>query len=385
MTTSPRHLVILWDYYQHYHYARLAALEREAAAQGWRVTGLAAGLGGAARDSHLSSQAPPGSAPVLLGGAESDLYTRATVDALTRTLDELQPTAVILPGYGSPVARAAVRWCRRHRRGAVMIIESQERDQARRWWKEWIKRRVVRAADTVFCGGITHADYAAKLGMARDRIFPGYSAVDNRSWAAAAAGARAQPSPARGPYFVAVGRFIAKKNFAGLIEAFASFKRTPGHQTWQLALVGAGPERPALESALRTHGLEGDVLLPGYADLEETARWLAHAAAFVLPSAQAEQWGLVVNEAMACGLPVVVSQVCGCVEDLVEDGRTGYRFDPGNNDRLAEILVELADDGALRDRLGAAARVRVEAFSLDHFARQAFHAALRAVDHAATR
>ena len=383
--TSPKHLVILWDYYQHYHYARLAALEREAVAQGWRVTGLAAGLGGAARDNHRSSDAPPGPVPIVLGGAESDLYAAATVHALTRTLDELQPTAVILPGYGSPVARAAVRWCRQHRRGAVMIIESQERDQPRRWWKEWIKRRIVRAADTVFCGGITHADYAAKLGMARDRIFSGYSAVDNQAWAAAATRALAQPSPASGPTFVAVGRFIAKKNFVGLINAFAQFKRTPGHQAWQLALVGAGPERAALESAIRSHGLERDVLLPGYANLEETANWLAHASAFVLPSAQAEQWGLVVNEAMACGLPVVVSRVCGCVEDLVEDGSTGFRFDPGDTGRLAEILTEIADDPILRARLGAAARVRVDAFSLDQFARQAFHAALRAVDHAATR
>lgn len=385
MTTSPRHLVILWDYYQHYHYARLSALEREAAAQGWRVTGLAAGLGGATRDSHRSGEAPAGPAPLLLGGAESDLYARATVHALTRNLDELQPTAVILPGYGSPVARAAVRWCRRNQRGAVMIIESQERDQPRRWWKEWIKRRVVRAADTAFCGGITHAAYAAKLGMTPDRIFSGYSAVDNQAWAAAAARARVQPSPAHGPYFVAVGRFIAKKNFVGLIDAFARFKRTPGHQAWQLALVGDGPERPNLESALRAHGLERDVVLPGYADLDGTARWLAHAAAFVLPSAQAEQWGLVVNEAMACGLPVVVSQICGCADDLVEEGRTGFRFDPKNQDRLAEILTELANDQALRDRLGAAARVQVEAFSLDHFARQAVHAALRAVEHAATR
>ncbi len=383
--TSPRHVVILWDYYQHYHYARLSSLVREGGTQGWNVTGLAAGHGGATRDSHRSRIQTDGPVPTFLGGNDSDLYSSATADALVRTLDQLQPDAVIIPGYGSPVARAAVRWCRRHRRGAVMIIESQERDAPRRWWKEWAKRRIVRSADTVFCGGTTHAAYAERLGMDRGAIYSGYSAVDNDFWWAAAQSARQAPGPLPAPYFVAVGRFIAKKNFAGLVEAFAYFKRQEAHRNWRLVLVGDGPERGHITSILRSRALENDVHLPGYANETETARWLAHAAALVLPSSQAEQWGLVVNEAMATGLPVVVSSACGCVEDLVEDDVTGYRFAAGDSDQLVLALDRIARDADNRQRLGAAALRRIASFSLLNFSRQAMRATIHATERAAAR
>ncbi|GAB1490102.1 glycosyltransferase family 4 protein [Opitutaceae bacterium] len=383
--TSPRHVVILWDYYQHYHYARLSALVQEGGTQGWKVTGLAAGHGGAARDSHRTRIQTDGPVPTFLGGNDSDLYSSATADALLGTLDQLQPDVVIIPGYGSPVARAAVRWCRRNHRGAVMIIESQERDAPRRWWREWAKRRLVRSADTVFCGGITHAAYAEKLGMDRTAIYHGYSAVDNVFWWTAAERARAQERMTSGPYFVAVGRFVPKKNFSGLVEAFARFKRDAVHRDWHLVLVGDGPERENIEAAILAHGLKQEIHLPGYANEEVTARWLGHAAALVLPSSHAEQWGLVVNEAMAAGLPVVVSTACGCVEDLVEDDVTGYRVRAGDTAELATALNRIARDETDRRRLGAAARSRVETYSLEHFAQQAIRASIHALDRARTR
>ncbi len=374
MTTSPRHLVILWDYYQHYHYARLHALRSRGAERGWRVTGLAAGRGGAGRDNHTISADRKSDGPVYLGGDDFDLYSRKAAARLGEVLAELNPDAVIIPGYGSPVARAAIRWCRRNRRGTVVIIESQERDHPRAWFKEWIKRRILTGADCAFCGGTTHAAYAAKLGIPSSRIFLGYSAVDNDHWRAAAEAARTRPAPAPPSYFVAVGRFVAKKNFSGLIAAFATFKQTD-RAGWRLAIIGDGPERPAIEAAIKHAALASWVLLPGYADSDRTAFWLAHASAFVLPSSHSEQWGLVVNEAMATGLPVIVSSACGCADDLVINGETGIRFDASSQSELTQALTQLATNPGQRASMGNAARTHIARFSLQQFADEACNAA----------
>lgn len=384
MPTSNR-LVVLWDYYQHYHLARLRALRAHGGARGWNVTGLAAGQGGARRDSHRSEPPTGDDAPTLLGDPEWDLTSAAAADAFAQRLDELDPSAVLVPGWGTVVARRGLRWCRERRRGAVVIVESQERDFARMWWKEWLKRRIVRQADVAFCGGRLHAAYAEKLGLPPARIHTGYSAVDNQAWAEAAAAARQAPPPIGGPYFVAVGRFVAKKDFVGLIDAFARFHAIPSRQSWSLILVGDGPERAAIEQKIAEHGLGRTIVLVGYADFLETARWLASATALVLPSRASEQWGLVVNEAMATGLPVVVSDICGCAPDLVSEGQTGYTFPAGDRAALTHALQTVATLPDPRRTLGAAARARIADFSLDRFAHAALAAAEAAVAHAALR
>lgn len=380
-----KRLVILWDYYQHYHLARLAALHAAGAAQGWDVVGLAAGGGGTRRDSHLAETGRADvPSPVVLGGPDEDLRSPSVARQLADTLERLQPTAAILPGYGTHVARAGFRWCRRHRRGAVMIFETQEKDLPRFWLKEWLKRRLVRQADAVFCGGRSHAHYAGQLGMPPARIFSGYDAVDNDRWRETAARARQHPAPGPTPYFFAVGRFIPKKNFDGLVAAFARFKAADP-AGWRLVIAGDGPERSRIEAEITRHRLGDSVQLPGYTTADETARWLAHAGVFVMPSAREEQWGLVVNEAMAAGTPAIVSTACGCVEDLVQEGVTGLRFDPASEDSLLSAMRQLAVDPGRRNQLAAAAQRHLEIFSLENFGRQALAAAECALAFARTR
>jgi glycosyltransferase involved in cell wall biosynthesis len=88
-----------------------------------------------------------------------------------------------------------------------------------------------------------------------------------------------------------------------------------------------------------------------FAQIEDTAKFYAWARAFVLPSLW-EEWGLVVNEAMACGLPVVVSANCGCSSDLVEEGVNGFTFDPTDSESLARCLSRYINDPGLTPRQG---------------------------------
>jgi glycosyltransferase involved in cell wall biosynthesis len=83
------------------------------------------------------------------------------------------------------------------------------------------------------------------------------------------------------------------------------------------------------------------VYFPGFRQIEELPRFYAHAGAFVHASTT-EQWGLVVNEAMASSLPVIVANRVGCAQDLVEEGCNGFTFDPYDVDQLAQLMLKIS-------------------------------------------
>ena len=101
---------------------------------------------------------------------------------------------------------------------------------------------------------------------------------------------------------------------------------------------------------------------------EEVCAYYALAEALVLPSTYGETWGNVVNEAMACALPVVVSNQCGCSSTLVREGENGWTFDPADRGRLAEIMRLLAQSSdAQRASMGAASRRVIADWPLERF------------------
>lgn len=93
-----------------------------------------------------------------------------------------------------------------------------------------------------------------------------------------------------------------------------------------MLFVGGGPEKDNLEQLAADSGIAGKVIFAGGFPWYQVPGWLAQSDVLVLPS-KSEPWGLVVNEAMVCGLPVIVSETCGCADDLVRDGVNGFTFD----------------------------------------------------------
>lgn len=162
--------------------------------------------------------------------------------------------------------------------------------------------------------------------------------------------------------FITIGRLSLEKAQQDLIAAFRkTLERTSG-QALRLILVGDGPERARLTDLAAPLGSK--VLFTGHvADPWE----LLHAAdVFVLPS-HSEGSPLVMFEAMAAGLPIAATAVGGVPETL-EDGSTGLLVPPGEPGALADALVRLASDGALRARLGNAAAAALKKFSPDGYA-----------------
>jgi glycosyltransferase involved in cell wall biosynthesis len=313
------------------------------------------------------------------------IRTKDLVHRIHNILDEHQPAAVAIPGWSGQGALAALSWCLKAARPAIVMSESQASDGTRSWPKETIKKRVIAMCSTGLVGGAVHVDYLAALGMSRNRIFSGYDAVDNDFFARHSDAARQNAVSLRAryhlpeKYFLASSRFIAKKNLPHLLEAYRDYRQLAGPTAWKLVLFGDGPLKPQLLAQIQLLDLAPDVLLPGFKQYGELPVYYGLASAFVHAST-AEQWGLVVNEAMACGLPVLVSERCGCAPDLVAQGKNGFTFNPLPASDLTQLFRRIAGKECDRAAMGEASREIIARWSPKTFAANLKNATEMALD-----
>ncbi len=292
------------------------------------------------------------------------------VAELDAKLAPLAIDAIALPGWSSRAAFASLIWARQRAIPAILMSETNAWDFARKPVAEWIKRRIVAHYSAGLVTSDSQARYLVDLGLDEAAIFRGYNAVDNAYFAEAAAAATMPdglPATIRGRYFLTSNRFIEKKNLARLLDAYAAFRRgrDDNPADWPLVLLGDGELRGALEAQRAALGLTAHVLMPGFRQIDELPHFYGTAGAFVHASTT-EQWGLVVNEAMASGLPVAISRRCGCAEVLVEDGVTGLLFDPLDTAAITHALNRMTDPSTAT-ALAAAGRVRIDAWGPERF------------------
>ena len=317
----------------------------------------------------------------VLSGTE---YSRTTiragapVDSACGEISRCRPDAVAIPGWSRPQSLLALAHCLRRGIPTILLSESQVHDAPRRPMSEWAKSFIVRSTDAALVGGRSHAKYLERLGMPPSRVALGYDAVDNEHFRAASDDARGEAPRWRAElglptrYVLACARLVPQKNFPALLEAFAILRRR-GMAGVSLVIVGDGPERSRIEADVRRLGLLGSVHLAGFRQIGELPAYYALADAFVLPST-VEPWGLVVNEAMACGLPVVVSRRAGCARELVRTSN-GRLVNPEVPAEIADALGELLLDPDLRHRMGESSRRRIARWGTDRFANGLLEAA----------
>jgi 1,2-diacylglycerol 3-alpha-glucosyltransferase len=336
-------VAIVFHHIGPYHHARL-----NAAADRLSVTGIEWSAKG--YEAWGAAATPARYHKVSLFPEATDHYPKKTElrSAFSSALGQVNPPVVAVNGWNNFGSHIAANCC--VRRGILMLVmsESARQDEPRISWKEAIKRRMVGLYSAALVGGQDHVEYLVDLGMPRERIFTGYDVVDNEYFRRRTAEIRNSKFEIRNKfglpenYFLASARFIEKKNLPRLISAYAEYRQKSqagGSATWDLVLLGDGPLRETLNSQLSILNLNAHVHLPGFKSYDELPVYYALANALVHASTS-EQWGLVVNEAIASGLPVIVSERCGCVPELVNGN--GFTFDPGNEHELAARLLEIA-------------------------------------------
>jgi glycosyltransferase involved in cell wall biosynthesis len=230
-------------------------------------------------------------------------------------------------------------------------------------------RRLYRAADAVVAYGPHVSAYVLARGARRVHV--ARQSVDNAFWSSPEVSAPADPAWPReaAVKFLFAGRPLREKGLGVLEEAWSvSGLQAP---TAALVLVGAGSTPPWVPAGGAVVGL-GPVFL-GPVSPTELRNFYAAADVLVVPSIPTrtfrEPWGLVVNEAMNCGLPVIASDAVGAAAGgLVRDGRNGAIVPAGDPIALAATLRRLAADPSLRARMGRAGREDVSAYTHDAWA-----------------
>ena len=283
---------------------------------------------------------------------------------LDAALLRARPQAIVTGGYNYLASWQAAWWAKRHRVPLLLWSESNAADQrGQSAPAEFLKRRFIGMCRAFLAAGKASRDYLIELGASPNLVFIAPNAVDVRMYSTAAANAREHAAELRAAhllperYFLFVGRLVEEKGVFDLLAAYAALhSRIRAHIG--LVFVGEGAARAELER--RSSQLSPDsVRFSGWLHRERISELYALAEALVLPT-HSDTWGLVVNEAMACGLPIIASNVAGCVADLVRVPQNGFTFPRGDVASLAALMANLAEHPDLARAMGDQSLVMIQ-------------------------
>lgn len=267
--------------------------------------------------------------------------------------------AVMLHGYAY-AAFVLAFFAARSRRIPVFVRSETHLGLQRPGWKQRLRDGILRIAyrrvAACLAIGSSNRAYCRSLGVPEDRIFNVPYTVDNDRFIAAArltAEQRAQVRAKFGlrddlPVVLYASKFMPRKHPDDVVDAVAKL-RDEGVRA-SLLLVGTGEMEAQLRARVAELGLS-DVVFGGFVNQAELPQVYAASDIFVLPS-ENEPWGLIVNEVMCAGLPVVVADEVGCVPDLVKDDVNGKLMRAGDVASLANALRHLLEDPSRREAMG---------------------------------
>jgi glycosyltransferase involved in cell wall biosynthesis len=279
-----------------------------------------------------------------------------------RLIRRARADVVVLHGYraasfwiawaAARVSRASVVWTT-----DTTTLESRDG----RSWKASLKDRMLpwllRTGDAILVPSSRGRRFLISLGIAPDRVYLTPIVVDNAFFASRSN--IADPITTRRAWGVPEDAFIAL-----FVAKLVEWKRPDDlmraaavmPDTW-VVFAGDGALRSHLEQLADSLGISQHVRFLGFVNQTELPAVYRAADVLVLPSAF-EPFGLVVNEAFSCGTPAIASDACGCVEDLIVEGETGFSFPSGDVAALSDRLRGIQHPGA-RERMAAGARARI--------------------------
>jgi glycosyltransferase involved in cell wall biosynthesis len=306
------------------------------------------------RHQFLPNYAPPSS---------SGFWRHINPSVVPRLIRGRYDAVIFMHGWGSWTTIAGILACRFARIPFFLYGDSsypRPEDSMPRRIRAAMLRTLFGMTTGFMVSGKLNADYYAHYGADRARFFLLPWAVDNERFIEGSRFGPGERETMRAAYGIGSdkvvllfsAKLIERKDPRTLVHAYERMRNRSGAV---VVFMGDGALRASLEQYVRDRGLERNILFLGFVNQTDLPKHYAVADVFVLPSL-VEPRGAVINEAMACGLPVVVTDRCGSIGDIVLDGENAFIYPAGDADALADLLDRLTADPSLRARMAARSR-----------------------------
>lgn len=283
---------------------------------------------------------------LLFKGAIDDVSLIKMVKKTWSVLNQLNPNSLVICDYSKIFGWISLLWGKVKKIKLVFWLDSTIDDRRHYFPKEQIKHFFLSYFDLFLSPGTKTKDYLQSMGVNKNRIVKIGYAVDNSFYINEVEKinknnqntlhTRFKPNK----NFLYVGRLSEEKNIFLLLNAYNTISKE--NNTWDLTLLGDGPQKEIIKQYIIENNLEDRIYLVGFVQQVEIVNYYLNSDVFILPS-KSEPWGLVINEALLCGLPVIISNKCGSVPELVKEGFNGFTFDPNNQKELEKLMREFID------------------------------------------
>jgi len=367
------HIAIIWQRFLGYHIARIKHLWVKLSPLGHRLSVIEVASKDASYGFPETKVDSNGFEHICCfpGMSYHQLRAAQIHGNVLSILERLEPEIVFAPATAFPEGMATYAYRLRSGNRAVMMDNAWEHTDRRHLGTKMVKKLIHRNIDSAFIPGSSHLSYFMAMGFPQERIIFGIQSLDNNYFLEEAGRVRKDETATRklhllpSNYFLFVGRFLPRKGLETLIKAYSNYGKHVSEPPWSLILVGGG------EYFDHIRNLAGDaheIYFVGSKFGAELCDYYGLAKILIVPSVS-DQWGLVVNEGMASGLPVIVSKGCGAATTLVREGENGWTFEPGDDETLTKLMVRASSlsSDTLKE-MGRKSQSIVSEWSLDRFA-----------------
>ena len=249
-------------------------------------------------------------------------------------LDKLNPDVIIAGAIAFPSGALAVAWGKNNKKKVIVFDDAKIGAVHRNSMVNYIKQTVYHGVDAMIYPSLDWEETGTFWNFKKEQLFYGIDVVDNDFWGC--------PSVLKyqwGNYFVSVGRQIPKKNYLSIAQAYVRYRKMVGKDAFNWVLIGDGPEHERIVEFIQRNHCEDKVHFLPFLSQGELPSIYQHAEALICCSNSEETLGLVINEAMAGGCPVIASVQCGATNTLIHDGINGFQFSCDDIDKLTELML----------------------------------------------
>ena len=297
---------------------------------------------------------------------EKDISNKEIDFFYKKNISQIKPDAIVSVGWADRSYQRLLIFANSKKIPCIIVSDSiikTEKSKKRFFFKEILKKIILRGYSSAFVAGKESKEYLIKLGFEKEKIFYPWDVVDNIFFEKM----NTKLKKSEYKYFLCVSRFLERKNLFNLIKSFSNYQKEGG--IWGLKIIGSGNLYLKLKKYAENITNNEKIEIINWLQISELVDYYKNASGFILPS-HFDNWGLVVNEAISSGLPCIVSQNCGCAVDLIKNNESGFVFDPNKNFELQNYMKKV--ENLTKDeqfKMVSLARTNLKNYDLDIFSK----------------